>query len=142
MLYVVHIKDDTCRIATHVLATYLKHTQPPLMATHLVSIYTTEETGDGELLCAVCQELNVTRVILPCKHACVCRRCFDRLSGRCPMCRTYIQSFFIIQEESESETDSQDAAEPASDVNQRRSWRQRLDDLNQMYAMAMGLQEN
>ena len=99
-----------------------------------------EETESGETVCAVCQEKPVTRVMLPCKHACTCKRCFEKLNSRwCPMCRAFIQSFFIIGRED----DGSDDADVDVDAAQREaSWRQRLDNLNHRFAMAMGLQEN
>jgi hypothetical protein len=41
--------------------------------------------------CVVCQESPVTRAMLPCRHACVCARCFTRLRDRCPMCRAHVR---------------------------------------------------
>lgn len=54
----------------------------------------------SEPLCKVCLESPVTRVLQPCRHACLCLRCEDRLREqmgnnnrttvsriRCPMCR-------------------------------------------------------
>ena len=106
-------------MASHIRATYLKHRTPASstalpVATHLVPIYATvNDRDDQELsssdndeldfnikkysykregnICVVCQEIPSTRCTLPCRHACTCSRCYIRLSGRCPVCRTVIE---------------------------------------------------
>ncbi|CAF0945104.1 unnamed protein product [Adineta steineri] len=42
--------------------------------------------------CAVCLTEPVTHVLLPCKHACVCRNCFS-LIDKCPVCQRFVTSF-------------------------------------------------
>lgn len=49
-------------------------------------------------LCVVCTEKPVSRVVLPCKHACMCNSCFQ-LMFICPMCRADVQSFFCTSPE-------------------------------------------
>lgn len=49
-------------------------------------------------VCIVCRALPVTRAFLPCRHACICGLCFQKLSY-CPMCRGSIQSYFKVQDE-------------------------------------------
>ena len=158
-LVIIHIKDSVCRIASHILATYLKHTTPTSntslpVATHLIPIYATlNDTDDKELsssddeiesptldkgstsscntkqernICAVCQELPSTRCTLPCRHACTCSRCYKRLlgaaSGKCPMCRTVISSYFVIGDESDqaiAEAEARDKAEEEERLRNR-----------------------
>ncbi|XP_071832310.1 cell growth regulator with RING finger domain protein 1-like isoform X2 [Apostichopus japonicus] len=48
---------------------------------------------DGHHDCAVCQNGAITRVILPCRHACLCEDCF-KLVTKCPMCRGPVVSHF------------------------------------------------
>ena len=45
--------------------------------------------------CVVCQTSAVTCVLLPCRHACVCRQCFTRVT-QCPICRSHIMSYFSL----------------------------------------------
>ncbi len=45
--------------------------------------------------CIVCQCDKVTVVLLPCRHTCVCGDCLVKLD-KCPMCRSYIQSYFTL----------------------------------------------
>lgn len=138
MLLAIHIRDDVCRIPTRILYSYLKHNTPMPGVTSLVPTYGFDENSDNETLCAVCQEKPVTRVILPCRHACTCGMCFDMLNRKCPLCRTTIQSFFVTADEAKFATE-----EDSSEVNEEpRSWRRTFDELNHRYAMAMGLQEN
>ena len=58
----------------------------------------TEERYEGGIArdCTVCQNAPIARVILPCRHACVCHSCFSLLT-RCPMCRGVIYSFFSLK---------------------------------------------
>ncbi|CAH1791575.1 unnamed protein product [Owenia fusiformis] len=57
--------------------------------------------------CVVCQNAGINKVILPCRHACVCDTCFSRID-RCPMCRNYIESFFTMEKEN-VETENADS---------------------------------
>ena len=173
-------------MASHILATYLKHTTPPSkeplpVATNLVPIFASiNDDDDKELsssedemdiasgdqhyqrstlsakgerkevrnICVVCQELPVTRCALPCKHACTCQRCFKRLvKSKCPMCRTFIASYFIIGDESDEAVAEAEARDKAEE-EQRRRYRppptlaQRLGEWNERFARAAGLVEN
>ena len=48
-----------------------------------------------KVTCSVCQVYLVDRVILPCRHVCVCEICFPQMD-RCPMCRGKILSTFCL----------------------------------------------
>ncbi|KAK2191921.1 hypothetical protein NP493_42g03011 [Ridgeia piscesae] len=106
----VHLKDDTCPAVSHVIAQYVRtpFSQPLLLKTLFVA--NTDDhaaSGDGDrqaaprddkesTLCVVCQNAEVDRVLLPCRHCCVCAVCFPRLS-RCPMCRSQINTYFDLK---------------------------------------------
>ncbi|XP_049612013.1 cell growth regulator with RING finger domain protein 1 isoform X1 [Syngnathus scovelli] len=45
--------------------------------------------------CVVCQNAAINRVLLPCRHACVCDSCFSHFS-HCPICRAFIQESFAL----------------------------------------------
>ncbi|XP_060947015.1 cell growth regulator with RING finger domain protein 1 isoform X2 [Limanda limanda] len=48
--------------------------------------------------CVVCQNAAVNRVLLPCRHACVCDRCMSHFQ-HCPICRAFVlESFALTQE--------------------------------------------
>ncbi|XP_060907367.1 cell growth regulator with RING finger domain protein 1 isoform X2 [Labrus mixtus] len=48
--------------------------------------------------CVVCQNAAVNRVLLPCRHACVCDGCVSRFQ-HCPICRAFIlESFSLCQQ--------------------------------------------
>ncbi|XP_041660658.1 cell growth regulator with RING finger domain protein 1 [Cheilinus undulatus] len=58
--------------------------------------------GDGEFRsaggsrdCVVCQNAAVNRVLLPCRHACVCDGCVSRFQ-HCPICRAFILESFTL----------------------------------------------
>ncbi|KAM7394906.1 hypothetical protein PAMA_006581 [Pampus argenteus] len=47
--------------------------------------------------CVVCQNAEVNRVLLPCRHACVCDSCVSHFQ-HCPICRGFIlESFALTQ---------------------------------------------
>ncbi|XP_029903000.1 cell growth regulator with RING finger domain protein 1 [Myripristis murdjan] len=47
--------------------------------------------------CVVCQNASVNRVLLPCRHACVCDSCVSHFQ-HCPICRAFvIESFALLQ---------------------------------------------
>lgn len=107
---VVHLKDDTCPAVSHVIAQYVRtpFLQPHLLKTLFVT-NTDDHVASGDVdrqaapqhneastLCVVCQNAQVDRVLLPCRHCCVCAVCFPRLS-RCPMCRSHINAYFELK---------------------------------------------
>ncbi|KPP59956.1 hypothetical protein Z043_122080 [Scleropages formosus] len=47
--------------------------------------------------CVVCQNAPVNRVLLPCRHTCLCDSCLGRVQ-HCPMCRAFVlESFALTQ---------------------------------------------
>ncbi|XP_055018212.1 cell growth regulator with RING finger domain protein 1 isoform X2 [Boleophthalmus pectinirostris] len=52
--------------------------------------------------CVVCQNAKVNKVLLPCRHTCVCENCVLHLQ-HCPVCRAFIIESFILRP---SETNS------------------------------------
>ncbi|XP_031571269.1 uncharacterized protein LOC116305480 isoform X2 [Actinia tenebrosa] len=59
------------------------------------------DTSLTSATCVICHSMAVSRVLLPCRHACVCGLCFSKLEAKCPMCRQWIQSYFVTLEEPE-----------------------------------------
>ncbi|XP_034383148.1 cell growth regulator with RING finger domain protein 1 [Cyclopterus lumpus] len=45
--------------------------------------------------CVVCQNAAVNKVLLPCRHACVCDSCVSHFQ-HCPMCRAFVQESFTL----------------------------------------------
>ncbi|KAM8826329.1 cell growth regulator with RING finger domain protein 1 [Synchiropus picturatus] len=45
--------------------------------------------------CVVCQNAAVNRVLLPCRHACVCNSCVSHFD-RCPICRSVVLESFCL----------------------------------------------
>lgn len=82
---------------THEFSTNQKHLEK--QSTKITS----QNARDSECLsrterneCIVCQCEQITTVLLPCRHACVCSICFAKLE-RCPMCREFIYSYFWLE---------------------------------------------
>ncbi|KAK6297717.1 hypothetical protein J4Q44_G00323000 [Coregonus suidteri] len=48
--------------------------------------------------CVVCQNAPVNRVLLPCRHACVCDGCVHRFQ-HCPICRAFVLESFALSQE-------------------------------------------
>jgi len=99
LMVAVHLQDSVCQISTHALATFVKNGLG--QCTRMVPMFS---QSDSE--CVVCQENKVTRCILPCRHACVCGVCFDQLKNRCPLCRTFITSYFLVDSDPPQPADS------------------------------------
>lgn len=52
------------------------------------------ELREGVPVCIVCMERNISRVVRPCGHCCLCGECADRIistRARCPMCRGMVR---------------------------------------------------
>ena len=55
----------------------------------------------GEGVCVICETEEIEVALLPCKHLCVCEDCFDLLPQpkQCPLCRSYITTYFKHKKE-------------------------------------------
>ncbi|KAL0967613.1 hypothetical protein UPYG_G00254470 [Umbra pygmaea] len=63
----------------------------------LAGVEDEEWSGEGNSRdCVVCQNAPVNRVLLPCRHACVCDGCVDRFQ-HCPICRAFVLESFTLQ---------------------------------------------
>ncbi|XP_059048024.1 cell growth regulator with RING finger domain protein 1-like [Achroia grisella] len=119
LVSVVHIRDDQCPLPSGVIAQYLKQANGHLSC--LKQLYVSGdavseaeyEGADGvgedaegvsagplEALCCVCAARPLSRALLPCRHACLCARCFPKLD-KCPICRSVITSYFCIRNDDE-----------------------------------------
>lgn len=59
---------------------------------------TTSQTSSSPATdnCVICCTLPSSQAIIPCGHRCLCDDCATTLTGKCPLCRTSIQSFLKI----------------------------------------------
>ncbi|KAG5847037.1 cell growth regulator with RING finger domain protein 1 isoform X1 [Anguilla anguilla] len=48
--------------------------------------------------CVVCQNAPVNRVLLPCRHTCLCEGCVARFQ-HCPMCRAFVLESFALSQQ-------------------------------------------
>ncbi|KAK1796258.1 hypothetical protein P4O66_009336 [Electrophorus voltai] len=52
--------------------------------------------------CVVCQNAPVNRVLLPCRHTCVCNSCVTHFQ-HCPMCRAFVVESFTLSSQAPTE---------------------------------------
>lgn len=100
LMSIVHIKDHVCPVDTNLISQLAKLKKGRILC--IQTLYTPGvETSDKEKevrsFCVICQDEPVSRALLPCRHACVCGECYN-LIDKCPLCRSYITSFFEINE--------------------------------------------
>jgi len=160
LIYIFHLKDGSCPIPSQILCTYSRQGSG---VTLLTPMYLADsiggETSDTESAedsdtedtpgdrrrdnvrarCLICQLNRVNRVALPCRHANTCGDCFERLQNRCPMCRGFISSYFLLRPELPK---SAPAAPDVINIPSTLSWSQRFHRWNLWVNAAMGLQEN
>ncbi|XP_028858126.1 cell growth regulator with RING finger domain protein 1 [Denticeps clupeoides] len=122
---VLHVPDNTHRLSARVLFQYLLtahgsmyELQPLFMSSENESLSGPSDPQPGEegaepgsagaggegdeewtdgrgKDCVVCQNAPVNRVLLPCRHACVCDSCVARFQ-HCPMCRAFVVESFAL----------------------------------------------
>ncbi|XP_061173647.1 cell growth regulator with RING finger domain protein 1-like [Saccostrea echinata] len=125
MLSVLHIKDPQVQLDSQVLHQFLitndnkittlnpffVSTENSSTETETRSYYSDSEfqqcTGvnsEGRLsshivfdTCCVCQDVEMTIVLLPCRHGCVCSECVNKLD-KCPVCRDIFTSYFRVKD--------------------------------------------
>ena len=159
LINIIHLKDDTCPIPSQILSTYIRQGS---RLTLLRPLYVSE-SGEGECSdtesaedsetedwpssarinarCIVCQTSRVNRVALPCRHANTCATCFDRLQSRCPMCRGFISSYFLLFPDP-PQPQPPEQSPTSSEPEQPRSWSSLFRDWNMRLNTAMGIREN
>lgn len=86
----------------------------------------------GDILCSVCQVSAVTRVIIPCRHVCLCTQCFQKVDI-CPICRGTILYYF------KTRPDIPTTNNAAGEESQHFTLWQRVERWNEHFSEAMGL---
>jgi len=162
LVNIFHIKDSSCPIPSQILCTYIRQGAG---VTLLRQMYLTDslggessdtesaedsdtedspggdKTNNMQARCIICQLGRVNRVALPCRHANTCGECFERLQNRCPMCRGFISSYFLLRpEQVRSEPTRSEHRPPPQPPTL--TWAQRLQRWNVWANAAMGAQEN
>ncbi|RVE53867.1 hypothetical protein evm_001529, partial [Chilo suppressalis] len=86
LVTVVHIRDEQCPLPSGIISQYLKQANGHLSC--LKQLYVSDACGEAdgytsgeahaahEALCCVCTAQPLSRALLPCRHACLCARCF------------------------------------------------------------------
>ncbi|XP_067682423.1 cell growth regulator with RING finger domain protein 1-like [Haliotis asinina] len=77
--------------------------------------------------CVVCQMNPISHVILPCRHACTCSMCFKKID-RCPMCRGFIETYFTMFDDGQSEEVNTEQDEIRNDQTGFVAWIENMND--------------
>lgn len=99
---IVHVKDESCPMDTGIITKLLKLKNSTTMSIQNLFVPAAEEEPAGQpngeqwTCCVICQERLVGIALLPCRHVCVCAECFSQID-KCPLCRSYISTFFEIK---------------------------------------------
>ncbi|CAL8111001.1 unnamed protein product [Orchesella dallaii] len=148
IIQVAHVKNEEFSKPSSTLAQYIKmrngqcHILQSLyvMDDHRADEGESEEgLVDGEsqpfndVLCSVCQVSPVSRVIIPCRHVCLCTQCFQKLEI-CPICRGTIMYYFKTRHEPNYSTHAMVQEEP-----EQLTWWRRVDRWNDNFSNAAGL---
>jgi len=165
VISVFHLKDSSCPIPSQTLCTYMRQMASVTLLRQMfladykngdISDPDSSEDSDPEDVfdmnatkssiprCIICQQGRINRVALPCRHANTCSECFDKLQNRCPMCRGFISSFFLLRPEKIKPNKQTSPADSTSTIEspQTVSWSQWFRNWNLWLNTAMGLQEN
>ncbi|XP_041831326.1 cell growth regulator with RING finger domain protein 1 [Melanotaenia boesemani] len=110
---VLHVPDERYQLSARVLFQYLLTSEGNVY--ELKPLFMSADSGgpmvpppcvedwseDGDWSegtsrdCVVCQNAAVNRVLLPCRHACVCDQCVSYFQ-HCPICRAFVMESFIL----------------------------------------------
>lgn len=94
----IHIKDNNIPLDTHIMAQFIKRKSGIVL--NLQDLYISTDVVDNSPYCIICQENDITRALLPCKHTCVCAECFARID-LCPLCRERIVNYLEINNQAQ-----------------------------------------
>jgi hypothetical protein len=82
---------DVGNVAAHPLVV----SSPPQTVSSF-TVNNTDTTADS-VLCRICLARDMTRVLLPCRHAGLCAECYSSLDPAvCPFCRRVIEEYFEV----------------------------------------------
>jgi len=101
VITVIHLPDDFCRSPAVTLSQFLKFKDNRLL--NLKPLYSAENEKpaemDGNTNCVICWSWPAICVLLPCRHACLCKNCLKCVEN-CPVCRAHVFSYFSVQSQS------------------------------------------
>ncbi|ESP02821.1 hypothetical protein LOTGIDRAFT_156768 [Lottia gigantea] len=100
LMTIFHVEDENAVYKSYIIGQYIKLNQGQVFNLQSIFVSTSTDNDNNsnnadEDMCVVCQVFVISHVILPCRHACVCYQCFNKLTT-CPMCRTDIDSYFTL----------------------------------------------
>ncbi|XP_053212381.1 cell growth regulator with RING finger domain protein 1-like [Panonychus citri] len=109
---ILHIRDDICPMDSNIITqlTKLRYGNVYNLQSLFTPGATVDETSKSVTVCVICQDATISRALLPCRHACICCECYG-LIDKCPLCRSYIRSFFFIQQANQPEQSTESTAQ-------------------------------
>lgn len=152
LMQIVHLKNHTFPNTSTTLAQYIKMSTGHvhiLQSLYVMDEHLREDDSDQEfdgdtdvpisqppfkdILCSVCQCSPVSRVIIPCRHVCLCTQCFEKVEN-CPICRGPILYYFKTRQDLQPDWPSDGGAS-----NENLTWWQKIERFNDRFSDAMGL---
>jgi len=98
VITVIHLPDEHCSSPAVTLSQFLKFNDNRLLK--LKPLYSPENEKpaemEGNTNCVICWSCAATCVLLPCRHACLCKNCLKRVEN-CPVCRAHVISYFSVE---------------------------------------------
>ncbi|KAK6180927.1 hypothetical protein SNE40_008891 [Patella caerulea] len=146
MMTIIHLQDSQTALQSYIIGQYVKLDGRQVFSLQPIFVTSSDEVGElgtennlpktdssnncqDTDICVVCQNLPVSHVVLPCRHACVCSNCFQRIE-KCPMCRGYLDSYFTLHETNIEAETADNSTDSLSNNFQTRweMWNQRLNE--------------
>ena len=74
----------------------IESTMPKYNTNHVsipISAFKEEKEKEPKMMCSVCYNGEITLLLEPCNHICICEKCYDSLIAKdCPICKTKISA--------------------------------------------------
>ncbi|KPM06264.1 cytochrome b-c1 complex subunit Rieske, mitochondrial-like protein, partial [Sarcoptes scabiei] len=138
---ILHLKDAIVPLETSILEQYIKRKSGlvlNLQDLYVCSDQTSDEMTNKQSMmpyCVICFDEHITRALLPCRHACVCACCLEKIHT-CPLCRSPISNFILInqpvtmvalqQQQSSNQIDSDQYRNDRNDCPQKEGFMNKL----------------
>ncbi|XP_015916552.1 cell growth regulator with RING finger domain protein 1 isoform X2 [Parasteatoda tepidariorum] len=98
---IIHIPDQEIKLPAELYLQYAKSSNGYLGIVKKIYPGSFESSQTGNELCVVCMSREISVVVVPCGHICLCQTCFE-LCKNCPICRGPIHYYFVSNTVSQS----------------------------------------